>query len=94
MLFITNQIEKEDITAVNNFFAEFDSVATVAPEETEASTPVSRYITSLATSCYAKSVDEIANTKVGNTVKRKRNLQRRRRETNNGTVQRGCWWKH
>ena len=59
---------------------EFEAVETKAQETVE-ETPVSKYITSLATGCYAKSVNDIANTKVGNTIVRKRNLQQVMRES-------------
>ncbi|MBD9222841.1 hypothetical protein EGQ24_06570, partial [bacterium] len=54
---------------------------TVSVEEAKQETTVTRYINSLVTSCYQKSVDEIANTKVGNKVVRKRNLQQVMRES-------------
>ena len=82
MLFTTQTITSEETKAINNFFNEFDSVVeTVAPEEAERETSVSRYITSLATACYTKSVNEIANTTVGNRVVRKRNLQQVMKES-------------
>ena len=73
MLFTAEKIETKDIERINNFFAEYEREAD-SLEETE-KTAVSKYITSLATGCYAKSVEEIANTKVDNRVVRKRNLQ-------------------
>ena len=75
MLFTETKISQEQLNDINNFFEAFDKqVETVAPDE-EKESNVSKYITSLATGCYAKSVDEIANTKVGNKLRRKRNLQ-------------------
>ncbi len=78
MLFTAETISNEEIRAIDNFFNEFEgvneSVATVAPEE-EKETVVVKYLHSLVTSCYQKSVEEIANTKVGNRVIRKRSLQ-------------------
>ena len=81
MLFTTETISKKEIESINNFFNEFESVETVSVEEAKQETTVTRYINSLVTSCYQKSVDEIANTKVGNKVVRKRNLQQVMRES-------------
>jgi len=83
MLFqTTNLVTTEEIESINNFFDTYEKeVETVSPDEVERETPVSKYITSLANGCYAKSVEEIANTKVGNRVVRKRNLQQVMRES-------------
>jgi len=76
MLFTTETISNEELNSINNFFDSFETeVTAVSPEEAQQETTVSKYITSLATDCYAKSVEDIANTKVGNKVVRKRNLQ-------------------
>jgi hypothetical protein len=77
MLFTTEVISKEEITSIKNFFEEFEtsSIETVAPEEAEQETTVDKYISSLVTSCYQKSVDDIASTKVGNRRVRRRSLQ-------------------
>ena len=81
MLFTTETISNKEIESINNFFNEFESVETVSAEEAQKETTVTKYINSLVTSCYQKSVDEIANTKVGNRVVRKRNLQQVMRES-------------
>ena len=81
MLFTTETISNKEIESINNFFNEFESVETVSVEEVQKETTVTRYINSLVTSCYQKSVDEIANTKVGNKVVRKINLQQVMRES-------------
>ena len=81
MLFTTETISNKEIESINNFFNEFESVETVSVEDAKQETTVTRYINSLVTSCYQKSVDEIANTKVGNRVVRKRNLQQVMRES-------------
>ena len=81
MLFTTETISNKEIESINNFFNEFESVETVSVEEAQKETTVTKYINSLVTSCYQKSVDEIANTKVGNKVVRKRNLQQVMRES-------------
>ncbi len=81
MLFTTETISNKEIKSINNFFNEFESVETVSVEEAKQETTVTRYINSLVTSCYQKSVDEIANTKVGNKVVRKRNLQQVMKES-------------
>ena len=81
MLFTTETISNKEIESINNFFNEFESVETVSVEEAKQETIVTKYINSLVTSCYQKSVDEIANTKVGNKVVRKRNLQQVMKES-------------
>ena len=74
MLFTTQTISNEELKSIDNFFNEFEGVETVAPEEVK-ETVVVKYLHSLVTSCYQKSVEDIENTKVGNRVVRKRNLQ-------------------
>ncbi len=82
MLFIQETITTEQLNEINNFFEEFDKeVETVTPEAAGEETTVSKYITSLANSAYTKSVDDIANTKIGNRIVRKRNLQQVMRES-------------
>ena len=76
MLFTADIIKNEDLNSINNFFAnvnEFDAVTTVESEVKE-ETPVSKYISSLVSNQYQKSVEDIENTVVGNRIKRKRNL--------------------
>ena len=81
-LFIKSEVTTEEMNSVKDFFVEFDKeVETVTPEEANKETPVTRYISSLVTSCYQKSVEDIANTKIGNKVVRKRNLQQVMRES-------------
>ena len=82
MLFTTNTVSKEELNSINNFFASFESeLNTVSPEEAHEETSVSKYITSLATGIYAKSVEDIANTEVNKKIVRKRNLQQVMRES-------------
>ena len=83
MLFTNETITKEEINAIENFFNEFETVElkTVAPEEAEIETTVSKYVSSLVTSCYAKSISDIKNTNTSNRVVRKRNLQQVMRES-------------
>jgi archaellum component FlaC len=82
MLFTTNKIENEELNSINNFFESFENeVATVSPEEANKETSVSRYITSLVSGLYTKSVEDIANTNVGNKIVRKRNLQQVMKES-------------
>ena len=81
MLFTTETISNKEIESINNFFNEFEAVETISVEESQKETTVAKYINSLVTSCYQKSVDEIANTKVGNRVVRKRNLQQVMKES-------------
>ena len=80
MLFTTNTIEIEEINSINNFFESLENeAATVSPEE--ANKAVSKYITSLVSGLYNKSVEDIANTNVGNKIVRKRNLQQVMKES-------------
>ena len=65
----------DEVSSISKFFDEFDSsVEPVKPEEVKKS-KASIYISSLTTSLYAKSVDEIENTTIDNQVKRKKNFQ-------------------
>ena len=80
MLFVTNTINTEELNEVNNFFNEFEAVKTVEADEV-IETPVSQYLTSLVSSHYKKSIEDIENTTIGNTVKRKRSLQQVMRES-------------
>ena len=76
MLFTVESIKNEELNSIQNFFEEFDSeVKTVTPEEAEQESNVSKYITSLVSNCYEKSVNDIQNTKVGNKVIRRKNFQ-------------------
>ena len=82
MLFTTAAVTKEELKTINNFFDTFESeLNTVSPEEANEQTSVSKYITSLATGIYAKSVEDIANTEVNKKIIRKRNLQQVMRES-------------
>ena len=68
-------IYAEEIDTIDKFFDDYDStVETKQPEEIKENA-VSKYISSLTTSLYAKSVEDIANTQVGNKLKRKKNFQ-------------------
>ena len=84
MLFTVDTIKNEEINSINNFFSnidnEFDAVVTIE-EDIREETPVSKYISSLVSGQYAKAVEDIENTKVGNKLKRKRNLQQVMRES-------------
>ena len=73
MLFITEPVKNEDLIDVKNIFAQVDSDVQVEQED-EINT-VSQYITSLVSSCYQKSIEDIANTKVGNRLTRKKNFK-------------------
>ena len=78
MLFTTETIKTEDLNTINNFFTqfenEFEAVKTVE-EDTLVENSVTKYLHSLVTSQYLKSVQDIENTVVGNKMKRKRSLQ-------------------
>ena len=84
MLFTVDTINTEELNSINNFFAnidnEFEPVATVQ-EDIKVETPVSKYISSLVCGQYAKAVEDIENTTIGNKIKRKRNLQQVMRES-------------
>ena len=76
MLFVQETVKQEELNEVQNFFAEYDEeIKTVTPEEAAEETNVTRYISSLVSGCYQKSVEDIENTKIGNKLTRKRNLQ-------------------
>ena len=82
MLFTANNLTNEELNSINNFFEAFENeVETVSPEAAAQETSVSKYITSLATNIYAKSVEDIANTNVGSKIVRKRNLQQIMKES-------------
>ena len=76
MLFVTETVKTEDLNNINNFFAQYDNeIKTVAPEEAEAETSVSKYITSLVSNQYQKAVEDIENTKLNSKRIRRRSLQ-------------------
>ena len=76
MLFTENAVKENDVNAIKNYIDEYDTeVKTVSEEEKPEITVVSKYISSLVCGQYSKSVKEIENTKIGTTLKRKRNLQ-------------------
>ena len=84
MLFTTQTVKTEELNKVNNFFAELDNefeAVQVVEEEALVESPVSKYITSLVSNQYQKSIEDIANTTVGSKRMRKRNLQQVMRES-------------
>ncbi len=82
MLFTTNTVNKEELNSINNFFNEYDKeVEVVDVNDIVEETPVTKYISSLVSSQYQKSVEDIENTKIGNRVVRKRSLQQVMRES-------------
>ena len=88
MLFTTETISNEDIKTLDNFFNEFENIETPANEENNSL--VGKYITSLVSSCYAKSVDDIAQIRAAERARlsterevRKRNLRTRREKAQN-----------
>jgi len=84
MLFTTETINKQDLDNIKNFFNnldnEFDDVSTVE-EDCSKETPVTQYISTLVCGQYQKAVEDIENTKIGNKIVRKRNLQQIMRES-------------
>ena len=82
MLFTTNIVNKEELNSINNFFNEYEKeVEVVDVNDIVEETPVTKYISSLVSSQYQKSVEDIENTKIGNRVVRKRSLQQVMRES-------------
>ncbi len=82
MLFTTNTVNNEELNSINNFFNQYDKeIEVVDVNDIVEETPVSKYISSLVSSQYQKSVEDIENTKVGNRVVRKRSLQQVMRES-------------
>ena len=75
MLFVTEPVKNEELKEVQNIFVQVYTEVPAEVEEEQESTPVSQYITSLVTDCYQKSIEDIANTKVGNKVTRKKNFR-------------------
>ena len=76
MLETTVTVTVNETDKMRNFFDEFDSeIRTITPEEIQEESCVSKYMTSLVSGQYKKSVEEIENTTVGNRIKRKRSLQ-------------------
>ena len=75
MLFTTNTITENEIKTINNFFTEYENTQQVAVEEVEEVSNVTKYLHSLVTSCYQKSVDEINTQGGSNRIVRKRSLQ-------------------
>ena len=82
MLFNSNFIKNDELDSVVNFFSEFDSQEDTAPnQDVQEASSVSQYISSLVSSCYQKSIDDIANTKIGNRLTRKKNFQQVMKES-------------
>ena len=83
MLFTTDFVKTEDLNSINNFFNtvnEFEAVTTVESDVKEENS-VSKYISSLVSNQYQKSINDIENTVVGNKIRRKRNLQQAMKES-------------
>ena len=81
MLFITETVKSEELNNIQNFFNEFEAVETVDVNETQEPSNVSLYLTSLVSGQYQKSVEDIQGTKVGSSIKRRKNLQQVMRES-------------
>ena len=76
MLFVTETVKTEDLNNIQNFFAQYDNeIKTVAPEDAEVETSVSKYINSLVSNQYQKSIEDIENTKINSKRIRRRSLQ-------------------
>jgi len=74
MLFVTQTINNEELNQINEFLNLFENNTEVV-EENNNQALISQYMTSLVSSQYKKSVEEIENTTIGNTIRRKRNLK-------------------
>ena len=81
MLFITETVKLEELNNIQNFFNEFEAVETVDVNETQEPSNVSLYLTSLVSGQYQKSIEDIQGTKVGSSIKRRKNLQQVMRES-------------
>ena len=83
MLLTEKTYSQEELNAIQNFFDEFDTndIKAIASELEAPKSNAYLYITSLASNCYSKSVQDIANTKIGNKITRKKNLQQVMRES-------------
>jgi len=82
MLFVKEQVTTEEVNSIREFMDSIETeLTTVSPDDATQETNVSKYITSLANNCYAKSVEAIANTDVTHRIVRKRNLQQIMRES-------------
>lgn len=76
MLFTVESIKNQELKSIQNFFEEFENgTQNVQQEEVVEANKVSKYLTSLVSTCYQKSVEDIENTKVGSKIVRRRNLQ-------------------
>ncbi len=77
MLFITESVKTEELNRINNFLNQYedDAVKTIDAEEVNEAPCLSKYITSVVSAQYKDSVEKIANTVVGNKLRRKRNFQ-------------------
>lgn len=73
MINTQEKVNNQDLNNINSFINEFDSEVVTVSEEVVS--PVTRYISSLVTLQYRKSVEEIENTKLGNKLVKRRNLQ-------------------
>ena len=82
MLFDTTNFKSQDIDTIQNFFNDFDSDTVSSHQEQQEDTPsVSKYLSSLVTNYYQKSIEDIENTKIGNRITRKKSLKQVMRES-------------
>jgi len=82
MLFTTNTVSNDELNSINQFFDQYDSgIITVDVNEVNQETSASKYLTSLVSNQYAKSVSDIANTVTDNKRTRKRSLQQVMKES-------------
>ena len=74
MLFVTDSVKSEELNAINNFFNEFEAADLNINDEVKFSY-ADKYVSSLVSSQYQKSVKDIENTKTSNKIVRRKNLQ-------------------
>ena len=83
MLFVKQNVNTEEVNKVNEFLNQYENIfeTPVVEEEQNNQAVISQYLTSLVSSQYQKSVEDIENTTIGNSLKRKRSLQQIMKES-------------
>ena len=75
MNFSIDKFIEEEINTISKYFEDYDEAVKIVQQDDIMPSPAQKYISSLSTSLYAKSVEDIANTKIGSKLKRKKNFQ-------------------
>ena len=82
MLFQTPNLNSEEVNNIQSLINDFDSdIVTSSSDVAEEASTVSKYLTSLVSNCYQKSIEDIENTKIGNRITRKKSLKQVMRES-------------